>query len=445
MSTRCKLSYFLPCVTYIICIELCLLLLPAKGLLGAEVETIEGSDIPAELEKAVELKREEDFKIIPVVDITALGTYSKVSGSNDLAGANVRGSLAPVLRLDKKNYLIPLYYGSYNRERQVVVEEEGGRVYNELMDHNVTLEYKHILDETITVKVDGLLRLHYVKEDGYDWSDGLYDYEDLGTAGSLEYFFVKKPRKRASITVGGEFYHRAYPNYQSLISLATVTAPETDEKDYWGYRPTFRAKYMSRGLNCTVFYSPLRKDYDDKKIIGSNGVLTNKRRDDWFHYADIDFSYLFEPSPVVFGLGITGIVVDSDQNYYDSRNTISLTDDVFTSDYYSFKSLKGNPKLTYMYKLKDRKKPATITLGYAYLIREYDNRKAQRVDGVYTDDPEVDQISTLTLQGVYPITDQISAVGTASYTRGRSNMRYETYYSYRYESYFAGGGIRIKY
>lgn len=412
---------------------------------AAEVEDIEKTEIPSGLEKAIELKEESEFKLIPLVDITALGTYSKVSGSNELGGANINGSIAPVLRFDENNYLIPLYYGSYNRERQVVVEEEGGRVYNELMDHNLTLEYKYIMDEQTILRIDGLTRFHYVKEKGYDWSKGLYDYEDLGAGGSIEYFLFKTRAERSSISIGGESYHRVYPNYKSLISLATVTAPEADEKDYMGYRPVLRYKYAKDRSNCEFLYSPLYKDYDDKKVIDSNGVLSDKEREDWFHYANLNLSYLPEGSPIALGLGLTGILVDSNQNYYDSKGTVTLGDDIFTSNYYSFKSLSLNPRLTYIHKIEGKKSPATYTLGYAYLIRDYDDRKAQEVGGAYTTDTQLDESHTISLQAVYPLTQQVSLVGTGNYTKATSNMKYQTYYRYRYESVFLGGGIRIKY
>jgi len=428
----------------ILSIGLLYILLPSP-LYSAEVEEIEESEIPLALEETIELKKESEFKLIPLVDITALGTYSKVSDGNDLGGADIKGSFAPVYRIDKKNYIIPLYYVSYNRERQVTVEEEGGRVYNELMNHNLTLEYKHILNEKTTLKLDGLLRYHYVKESGYDWSKGLYDYEDLGIAGSVEYFFVKERTQRRSFSIGGEFYQREYPNYASLIALASVTAPETNEKDYKGYRPILRYNYLNEGLGCSIFYSPLYKDFDDKKVIDSNGVLTSDEREDWFHYANIKLSYLLEDTPLLLGLGLTGILVDSNQNYYDSKGTVGLGDDVATENYYSFKSLSLNPTPTYLYKFEDKKTPATFTLGYAYLIRDYDDRKAQRSDSTYTDDTQLDQTHTVSLEITYPINEHISAIALASYTKGLSNMKYESYYRYRYDSSFLGGGLRIKY
>jgi Na+/H+-translocating membrane pyrophosphatase len=39
----------------------------------------------------------------------------------------------------------------------------------------------------------------------------------------------------------------------------------------------------------------------------------------------------------------------------------------------------------------------------------------------------------------------LSLIGVANYTKALSNMKYQTYYRYRYESVFVGGGIRITY
>jgi len=412
---------------------------------GAEVEKIEESDIPPDLEKTIEVEKASEFKFIPLVDITALGTYSDVSGGNAIGGADIHGTVAPVLRLDKQNYITPLYYGSYNRERQIIVEEEGGRVYNEIMDDNGTLEYKHIINENTILKLDGLTRFHFVKESSYDWTDGLYDYRDFGAGGSVEYFFTKTKTLKNSVSAGFEFYDRRYPNYQSLISLATVTAPETDEKDYEGYRPSFRYSYLAERFNCTFLYSPLFKDFSDKKIIDSDGILTKDKREDWFHYSNLNLSYLPEGSRIALGLGLTGILVDSNQNYYDSRGSIPLADDVFTENYYSFKSININPSLTYIYKLDEKKKPATFTLGYAYLARGYDDRKAQTSDGTYTNDAQLDQSHTVSFQATYPLTEHVSATSLVSYAKALSNMKYQTYYRYDYDAVFGGAGIRIKY
>jgi hypothetical protein len=420
-------------------------LFSVKAISAAEVEKVEDSDIPEEFARTIETKGDSELKVIPMIDVTALGTYSGISGGNDMAGVDIKGTASPVVRIDRKNYIIPLYYGAYRKERQITVEEEGGRIYNEIMDHNGTIEYKHIFNEKVVFKLDGLGRFHYVKEPDYDWDNGLYNYRDLGVGTSVEYFFLKDRQRRSMMSVGGEFYNREYPNYQSLISLASVTAPETNEKDYRGYRAILKYTYTGGGVNCDMLYSPLYKDFDDKKVINSNGILTSDTREDWFHYGNIRVSYLPKNTSLAYGLRLTGILVDSNQNYYDSGGTISLTDDIYTENYYSFKSITVNPSLTYLLPIKDKKAPATFTAGYSYLYRDYDDRKAQEVNGNYTTDNQTDKIHNINFQATYPLNDNISLLALGSYTMATSNMKYQTYYQYRYNSVYAGGGIRVRY
>jgi len=421
------------------------ILLFSSAVYADDVEGIDNSDIPAAIEKAIELKKADNFKVIPIIDMTLLGTVSKLGGGDTIGGVDAKATVAPAMRLDENNYIIPLYYGSYNRERQVITEEEGGRVYNEVMDQNATFEYKHIYQGNTTFKTDGFMRLHYVKEKGYKWGSGLYDYRDFGAGFDVEHYIEKTKQKKIAVSLGGEYYHRKYPNYQSLLSLATVTAPEKDEKDYNGYRPILKYKYITPNLNSALMYSPLYKDFIDKKVINSNGVLEDDRREDWFHLVNINLTYLPSAFPVAPGLGLTGIIVDSNQNYYDSSGTVTLLDDTATKHYYSFMSLNVNPRLTYIHKLKDKNKPATVTLGYAYLVRDYSDRKAQKADGTYTDDNERDQTHTIRLQATYPLSKNVSAVATAQYVKAKSNMKYETYYLYGYESYIGAAGIRAKF
>ena len=54
------------------------------------------------------LKEPTPKKIIPIGNITVLGSYSKVCGGNDISGVYVSGNFAPVVRLSPSDYLIPL-------------------------------------------------------------------------------------------------------------------------------------------------------------------------------------------------------------------------------------------------------------------------------------------------------------------------------------------------
>ena len=415
-----------------------------SATIATEVEGIE--EVPEALStEALKLKVEaSQAKIIPLIDITTLGLYSKVIGSGGLEGLDLKGIFSPVVKYDDKHYFIPMYYGAYKKSRQVVTQEEGGQIYNTVTDQNLTLQYKYIPSKRWIVRANGLARLHYVEESGDSFGDGLYDYRDFGLGGNLERVLSKTSTSQRSLISGIEYYQREYPNYQSLISLATVTAPETDEKDYSGIRPSLRYKSMSRERVIDIMYSPLYKDYNDKKIIGSDGVLTSDQREDWFHYLKINYLRIPVEGQLMYGLGLTGIINDSNQHYYDSRSTTSLADDVFSKNYYSFVSLSVNPSVTYVSKVPD-KGVATLKLGYSYLVRLYNDRKAQLSDGTYTLDEQLDRIHTIQIEGIYPVNKRWSSMLLYNRTFAYSNMKYETYYQYEYESYSLAVGLRYKY
>ena len=415
-----------------------------SATIATEVEGIE--EVPEALStEALKLKVEaSQAKIIPLIDITTLGLYSKVIGSGGLEGLVLKGIFSPVVKYDDKHYFIPMYYGAYKKSRQVVTQEEGGQIYNTVTDQNLTLQYKYIPSKRWIVRANGLARLHYVEESGDSFGDGLYDYRDFGLGGNLERVLSKTSTSQRSLISGIEYYQREYPNYQSLISLATVTAPETDEKDYSGIRPSLRYKSMSRERVIDIMYSPLYKDYNDKKIIGSDGVLTSDQREDWFHYLKINYLRIPVEGQLMYGLGLTGIINDSNQHYYDSRSTTSLADDVFSKNYYSFVSLSVNPSVTYVSKVPD-KGVATLKLGYSYLVRLYNDRKAQLSDGTYTLDEQLDRIHTIQIEGIYPVNKRWSSMLLYNRTFAYSNMKYETYYQYEYESYSLAVGLRYKY
>ncbi|NQT46646.1 MAG: hypothetical protein HQ593_04115 [Candidatus Omnitrophica bacterium] len=415
-----------------------------SATLAAEVEGIE--EVPEALStEALKLKAEtSQAKIIPLIDITALGLYSKVIGSGGLEGVDVKGTFAPVVKYDDKHYFIPMYYGAYKKSRQVVTQEEGGQIYNTITNQNLTLQYKYIPSKRWILRANGLARLHYVEESGDSFGDGLYDYRDFGLGGNVERVLSKTSTSQRSLTTGIEYYQRDYPNYQSLISLATVTAPETDEKNYSGIRPSLRYKSATRERVINIMYSPLYKDYADKKIIGSDGVLTSDTREDWFHYLKINYLRMPVEGSIMYGLGLTGIINDSNQHYYDSRSTVSLTDDIFSKNYYSFASLSVNPSVTYVSRVPD-KGVATLKLGYNYLVRLYNDRKAQQTNGTYTLSEQLDKIHTVQIEGIYPVNKQWSSMLLYNHTFAHSNMKYETYYQYEYESYFLALGLKYKY
>src|SRR3990167_9030423 len=103
-------------------------------------------------------EKDEGIKIIPIIDITALGTFSQVLDSEESFGIDANAIISPVIKFDDQNYLIPLYNGSYSDVRQVVTEDEGGRIIDSISNQNFSLEYKHIASPEWTYRVKGFSR-----------------------------------------------------------------------------------------------------------------------------------------------------------------------------------------------------------------------------------------------------------------------------------------------
>jgi len=389
----------------------------------------------------------QKLKIIPIINLDALATYSKVQGHNAIGGALIDLSISPTIRLNKRNYIIPLYNLNYHRKRQVISQEEGGRLTQETMTHNFFLTYKRLLTRKLTAKFSALGTLAYYKEtNDEDWSKGLYDYIDKGALMDFEYT-LSHPKERVfkELNFETEYYRRMYTNFRSLISLATPTALEENEKDYDGLK--FTLGYLRQnpdGLSFEAEYMPLLKYYTDKLVIDSDGVLiSGKEREDNQHTINLDLSYPLTKR-LTIGLDNQIIINRSNQNYYDSRNTITLSDDVFTDDYYDYNSYQIKPSLSYNIPIK-KNKDLTINLSYSYLNRLYTNRKAQSSNGSYTTEDEEDKYHTINLGLSYPLTDKIKALFIVDYIDAQSNMKYEEYYRYNYDLLTIACGISCRF
>ncbi|MCH7505619.1 hypothetical protein IID04_08325 [PVC group bacterium] len=397
--------------------------------------------------KAKEKNKEKDseIKIIPIIDISVLGTFSQVIDSEEFFGIDANILFAPTVKFDDQNFLIPLYTATYSELRQIVGEEEGGLLVDRLSNHNLTLEFKHIASPEWTYRIKALGRVSLRKEEDIGWGDGLYDYWDLGGGGSVEYFFDNTNELKQSLTIGSEWYFRNYPNFISLASLASVTDIERHEKNYIGTKPTFRYMYKKPRFSVIFSYSPLYKLYVDKKTINIDGVLTDHKRKDWLHYGSIDTTWFPEESRFIYNLVLTTIINDSNQGYYDANGTpFDLTDDTFTPQYYDYWSLIVNPNIIYPIKLENGHN-FIFKFGYAYMIRSYDDRQVQLADATYTNNDQLDESHTIKGQITYPLSDNFSVIGSANFTLAKSNQEFETFYRYTYRSFYATAGVRYSY
>ena len=409
-------------------------LLPAGTAAAANTHAGAGNlGNPAPADKSAQEPADSGFpgkKVIPILNVDLLGSYSKIPGGNKVNGGVVDILFAPVLRIDAGHHLIPLYNFNYNRQQQIVAQEEGGYAVQQTLSHNTYLTNKLKLNDRLTTKISGLGTWTYYKESKDEgWSKGLYNYTDIGGIVDFEYEIGSLRNNildEAGLSL--QYYRRNYPNFKSLISLASPTAPETDEKDYDGYRLTF--KYLRNnpyGLSVEAAYRPLWKRYTDKLIVGSDGVLISgdKRRDNQ-HEFNFNLRY---PATERLSLYLDNEIVinRSNQNFYDFRGTLVLADDVFIGKYFNYTSYMLKPRVSYDLPLGEQK-DLTLQLSYSYLDKQYAHRKAQSATGLYTAEAQEDKFHTFSFGLSYPLTKKIKAITLFNYTIAKSNMKYMQYY-----------------
>jgi len=138
------------------------------------------------------------------------------------------------------------------------------------------------------------------------------------------------------------------------------------------------------------------------------------------------------------------IINNSNQNFYDSKDTIALSDDEYIDDYYEYTSYMIRPKVSYDFEINEEK-DLTVHLSYAFLNKQYSDRKAQSSTGLYTGEDEEDKFHTFSLGLSYPLTEKIKAIALFDYTIAKSNMEYEKYYRYNYDLMSVACGISCRF
>lgn len=391
--------------------------------------------------------KEVKSRIIPIYDITVYETYSASDSGSGEWGLNAVGVVAPALRLSEKAYILPMYQGGYQKQFQVVNEDEGYRRYSENQFHNGSVSCYQKLTNYLSGKITGIFRLQLNNETNDEkWGEGLYDYRDIGGSFDLNYKFPQAKEMIGEFFGNFEYYMRIYPNYESLISLTSLMAPETHEKDYNGYQMVYGYRVTAPKFMSEAKYSLLIKYYLDKRVVEDLGILNmDAKRQDYVHMGTLGLTIPVEKN-LLLSLTANGIYNMSNQNYYDTRGTtLDWTDDILTNKYYDYYSFGGGPNIVFKVPVPRSKNEYTVSAGYDFTYRRYVERKAQESDSTYTSDREVDMLHTIRASLRYPLTKHLAMVTSGDYTISTSNMDYNRYYRYNYNLLRISCGINMRY
>jgi predicted porin len=245
-----------------------------------------------------------------------------------------------------------------------------------------------------------------------------------------------------ALKLGLQYYQREYPNFQSLLDLATGIGTERDERDYDGTLARIGYAWGNKtGPAWAADYYLLYKDLEDKKVVDANGVLTDEAQKDYQHGLELRTYYVPAGNPGLrLGLDISGGLYRSNQNYYDGLGTIGLSDDKFMTDFYDYNSYGVRPNLSYTFSAL----PLTPSISYAYRKTDFLGRLAQFPNGTYKEEKQEEELNTIEVGLRYDLLKNLSLYTRLQYLKVRSNNDDETVYSYNHEvtNFYAGLSLR---
>ena len=403
--------------------------------------------LPSGPSPALEVQEKEIERFFHVTNLDAYYNYSKQKGGYSTDG--VGGSLifSPGVRLNEKITFLAIYNGRYRQDLNFYSDLVGPRATDKYQGHTITPTLRINFGENSRYSLAPSFFYTTTKNkdvDGGGWDDGLYNYRDKG--GSLDFTMrdLSFGDGNGTLRLGAQSYDRTYPNYTSLLDLATGLGIEEDVRDYDGL--LLRAGYTwskRTGFSWGARYYWLDKDLEDKKVVNSNGVLTGETQSDDLHNLSLSFTYTPEnQSRLRLGLDLGFSLYDSNQNYYDGMGTWpQLDDDVFLENFYDFDSYRIQPNISYTFAAI----PLTGRLSYAYQKLDYADRLAQDSDGFYKNDEqdENQQLASLSLN--YNFSKNTDFYVRWVYLDVESNNDYTDVYQYDHEVNYFYIGITYRF
>ncbi len=371
-------------------------------------------------------------RLLFVGNINAYYNVSDQAGSGTIAGGGVSVVLGPGYRINDDTSFTLLYDGGYSRRRDFYSDEIGPRETTETMRHSITPMFRFNFGERgrLSLTPSIFYSETWNKDvDGGGWDDGLYNYRDKGAGLDFGIRYVDPGDDgRGRFRLGVQVYDREYPNYRSLLDLATGLGIEEDERDYLGILFRMGYRWTGRsGLSWGGQYYLLAKRLEDKKVVDSNGILTQQGQRDYLQDFRVEVSYLPEfADGLLLGLELGGILNDSNQNYYDGMGTTPLADDVFIAGFYDYISFRVCPRLSY----KLSYFPLTLNLEYSYQRTNYSKRMAQDTSGAYKSDKQHETRHDITLGARYGLRRNLDVYARWQHLEVDSNNDYTGVYQY---------------
>ncbi|RJP79019.1 MAG: hypothetical protein C4522_10880 [Desulfobacteraceae bacterium] len=375
-----------------------------------------------------------------ITDIEASYAYSDIKDSDSLSGGVMDVLIAGSWKMKENRFLILKYDGGYEKKLDFYSDDYGQRQRTEFQEHTLTPMLRLGVGHATGISViPSLFYTATLNKDNSStgWNDGLYNYYDAGAGIDFEFGKTGFGSGNGLLTFGFQYYKRHYPNFVSLLDLATenedlgrISALDTekDEKDYAGILAMVEYLWVSgSGFSWNAEYTVLYKKLDDKKVVDLNGSLTDTEQMDHVHTLKFQGTVQLRNN-LQAGLTLGANLNKSNQNFWDGMESFTYVDDVATKNYFDHYAYGLQPEISYDF----YPAPLMCTTYYLFHKTNYLHRKAKTAAGDYQNQKQRDTEKTFFMELAYIVSDQWRIHANWTNTRSKSNNHDERYYLYDY-------------
>lgn len=354
-------------------------------------------------------------------------------------GANLNFDMSPVLKFSDRTSLLPRIGINYNGVMTATYISDYGNLHQQILDSMANLKLVHeLLRNSLKLRIEAGYKKEYARETrDEDWGSGLYDYDNVFFSGGIE-----KNIKSNTIGIGYRVSDFKFPNYTTLSSqegkeLMGVNTFDNNLNRIF-LNSTFsimRTRYRRCYLNFDADFDTVK--YSDQKIANSDGGYNSDKRSDNVISAAptiVYTTYDFERDNTV-GLKIAYAGKSSNQNNYDVDNL------KFISHFFDYAQTGIEP----FFIVKFHPKEIRLKVGYAIDTKNYTDRLPQDENGDYTAEKTYTRKSTLNMGLVYPFSKKWELSFLFLTSNNSSNMKYEKYYKYNFNSASLFFGLSYEY
>ena len=387
------------------------------------------------------LAEDAKMKVTPLFDLEFLGGQYFFKGQQGNLSGNGSLLAAPAIKFNERWTLLPMLSSSYQGTKQVVDLVGAGTLFQQRLDNRLAAKavYTPEPDSPWRLKPSASAKWEMLEETRDEsWGHGLFDYQKYGAGFEGEYVYKEPLSVRASYDYA--FTH--FPNYTTLESRQKFDIngqPLARELvgghtlDNNGHALTLAGTAQPlAGFFVEPMYVLLLQDYPNQRRVTASGDFSSSLRSDVTNLLDVTVRNpraLREDLKIMPSLGLGAVFARSNQASYDALNA------KFLPGYYDYDEYSIRPAFTtLMGGATASDKPLAMTLGVNYTVRRYLSRPTQDPLGAYRSTRITERTTLLNAMITVPMDKNFSLVGNVQYGHSDSNMAFQQFYTYDYDS-----------